>query len=147
MDIEKLKAFRLKNDGLSKTLGIEFFSTPPPDTVGARLEVNPTNSQPFGFLSGGASLAMAENLAGVGSLALCPDKICVGINVSGNHVRSVLEGDTVTAIARIIYKGRTLHTWQVDLTNSEGKLISTVTVTNYIMHGGKTVNVEDPHEN
>ena len=147
MDIEKLKAFRLKNDGLSKTLGIEFFSTPAPDTVGARLEVNPTNSQPFGFLSGGASLAMAENLAGVGSLALCPDKICVGINVSGNHVRSVLEGDTVTAIARIIYKGRTLHTWQVDLTNSEGKLISTVTVTNYIMHGGKTVNVEDPHEN
>ena len=86
MDIEKLKAFRLKNDGLSKTLGIEFFSTPAPDTVGARLEVNPTNSQPFGFLSGGASLAMAENLAGVGSLALCPDKICVGINVSGNHV-------------------------------------------------------------
>ena len=147
MDIEKLKAFRLKNDGLSKTLGIEFFSTPAPDTVGARLEVNPTNGQPFGFLSGGASLAMAENLAGVGSLALCPDKICVGINVSGNHVRSVLEGDTVTAIARIIYKGRTLHTWQVDLTNSEGKLISTVTVTNYIMHGGKTVNVEDPHEN
>ena len=147
MDIEKLKAVRLKNDGLSKTLGIEFFSTPAPDTVGARLEVNPTNSQPFGFLSGGASLAMAENLAGVGSLALCPDKICVGINVSGNHVRSVLEGDTVTAIARIIYKGRTLHTWQVDLTNSEGKLISTVTVTNYIMHGGKTVNVEDPHEN
>ena len=147
MDIEKLKAFRLKNDGLSKTLGIEFFSTPAPDTVGARLEVNPTNSQPFGFLSGGASLAMAEKLAGVGSLALCPDKICVGINVSGNHVRSVLEGDTVTAIARIIYKGRTLHTWQVDLTNSEGKLISTVTVTNYIMHGGKTVNVEDPHEN
>ena len=147
MDIEKLKAFRLKNDGLSKTLGIEFFSTPAPDTVGARLEVNPTNSQPFGFLSGGASLAMAENLAGVGSPALCPDKICVGINVSGNHVRSVLEGDTVTAIARIIYKGRTLHTWQVDLTNSEGKLISTVTVTNYIMHGGKTVNVEDPHEN
>ena len=53
----------------------------------------------------------------------------------------------MTAIARIIYKGRTLHTWQVDLTNSEGKLISTVTVTNYIMHGGKTVNVEDPHEN
>ena len=51
MDIEKLKAFRLKNDGLSKTLGIEFFSTPAPDTVGARLEVNPTNSQPFGFLS------------------------------------------------------------------------------------------------
>ena len=147
MDIEKLKAFRLKNDGLSKTLGIEFFSTPAPDTVGARLEVNPTNSQPFDFLSGGASLAMAENLAGVGSLALCPDKICVGINVSGNHVRSVLEGDTVTAIARIIYKGSTLHTWQVDLTNSEGKLISTVTVTNYIMHGGKTVNVEDPHEN
>lgn len=139
MDIEKLKAFRLENDGLSRTLGIEFLSTPEPDTVAARMKVNETNSQPFGFLSGGASLAMAENLAGVGSLALCPDKICVGINVSGNHVKSALEGDTVTALAHLIYKGRTLHNWRIDITNRDGRLISTVMVTNYIMSGGKAV--------
>ena len=133
MDIEKLKAFRLKNDGLSQTLGIEFFSTPEPDTVGARLKVNKTNSQPFGFLSGGASLAMAENLAGVGSMALCPKKIPVGINVSGSHVQGVLEGDTVTAYGKLQFNGHTLHEWQVDIKNSKGELISTVHVTNYLI--------------
>lgn len=119
--------------GLSKTLGMEFLSTPEPDTVMARMKVDGRNSQPFGFLSGGASLALAENLAGVGSMALCPKRICVGINVSGNHLRAVREGDTVTAYAKLQFKGNTLHEWQVDIRNSKDELISTVHVTNYVI--------------
>ena len=71
MDIEKLKSLVHRYDGLSNTLGMEFFSTPEPDTCKAKMKVDGRNTQPFGFLSGGASLALAENLAGVGSLALC----------------------------------------------------------------------------
>ena len=119
--------------GLSKTLGMEFLSTPEPDTVMARMKVDGRNSQPFGFLSGGASLALAENLAGVGPMALCPKRICVGINVSGNHLRAVREGDTVTAYAKLQFKGNTLHEWQVDIRNSNDELISTVHVTNYVI--------------
>ena len=133
MNVEKQKEILLKDDGLSNTLGMEFISTPEPDTCMARMKVDERNRQPFGFLSGGASLALAENLAGVGSLALCPGKICVGINVSGNHVRAVLEGDTVTAYGKLQFKGNTLHEWQIDIKNSEGNLISTVHVTNYFM--------------
>jgi len=133
MNVEKQKEILLKDDGLSNTLGMEFISTPEPDTCIARMKVDERNRQPFGFLSGGASLALAENLAGVGSLALCPGKICVGINVSGNHLRAVLEGDTVTAYGKLQFKGNTLHEWQIDIKNSEGNLISTVHVTNYIM--------------
>ena len=118
---------------MSKTLGMEFISTPDPDTCKARMRVDGRNRQPFGFLSGGASLALAENVAGVGSLALCPGKISVGINVSGSHVKAVLEGDCVEATARLLRKGRTLHQWQVSICNSEGELISSVSVTNYIM--------------
>ena len=99
----------------------------------ARMKVDGRNRQPFGFLSGGASLALAENLAGVGSMALCPKKIPVGINVSGSHVQAVLEGDTVTAYGKLQYKGNTLHEWQVDIKNSKGDLISTVHVTNYLI--------------
>ncbi len=133
MNVEKQKEILLKDDGLSNTLGMEFISTPEPDTCMAKMKVDERNRQPFGFLSGGASLALAENLAGVGSLALCPGKICVGINVSGNHLRAVLEGDTVTAYGKLQFKGNTLHEWQIDIKNSEGNLISTVHVTNYIM--------------
>ena len=133
MNVEKIKEMLRRHDGLSNTLGMEFISTPEPDTCKAVMKVDERNKQVFGFLSGGASLALAENLAGVGSIALCPGKICVGINVSGSHVKAVLEGDTVTAWGRLQFKGNTLHEWQIDITDSAGDLISTVHVTNYIM--------------
>lgn len=133
MNVEKIKEMLRRHDGLSNTLGMEFISTPEPDTCKAVMKVDERNKQAFGFLSGGASLALAENLAGVGSIALCPGKICVGINVSGSHVKAVLEGDIVTAWGRLQFKGNTLHEWQIDITDSAGDLISTVHVTNYIM--------------
>ena len=137
MDIEFIKEKIGRQPGLSNTLGMEFLSTPEPDTCMARMKVDERNRQPFGFLSGGASLALAENLAGVGSLALCPHKIGVGISVSGSHVKAVLEGDVVTATACLMHKGRTLHQWQVEIVNSAGELISTVQVTNYIISPAK----------
>lgn len=137
MNIDKIKEVLLKRNGLSNTLGMEFISTPDPDTCQARMKVDERNRQIFGFLSGGASLALAENLAGVGSLALCPNNICVGINVSGSHVKAVLDGDTVTATAHILHKGKTLHQWHVDIRNGAGDLISSVEVTNFVMNKPK----------
>lgn len=137
MDLERVKDIISRQDGLSNTLGMEFISTPEPDTCMARMRVDSRNKQVFGFLSGGATLALAENVAGVGSMALCPDKICVGINVSGNHVRAVLEGDTVTAYGRLQHKGNTLHQWHIEIKDGQGELISTVQVTNYAMNKPK----------
>lgn len=137
MNIDKIKEVLLKRDGLSNTLGMEFISTPDPNTCQARMKVDERNRQIFGFLSGGASLALAENLAGVGSLALCPSNICVGINISGSHVKAVLDGDTVTATAHILHKGKTLHQWHVDIRNGAGDLISSVEVTNFVMNKPK----------
>lgn len=133
MNIDHLKEMLRQQDGLTNTLGMEFASTPEPDTLIGQMKVDKRNRQVFGFLSGGATLALAENLAGVGSMAVCPGKVCVGINVSGNHLRSVLEGDTVTARGRLQYKGTRLHEWQVDIENAAGELISTVHVTNYVI--------------
>lgn len=133
MDVEAIKNIIEKQPNLSTALGMHFISTPDDDTCIATMTVDECNRQPFGFLSGGASLALAENLAGVGSSALCPDKICVGINVSGEHVKAVAEGETVTAHAHLVSKGRKLHVWNVNITDSLGDLISTVHVTNYII--------------
>ena len=135
MDIERVKDILLSKDGLSQTLGMEFLSTPEPDTCQARMKVDERNRQVFGFLSGGATLALAENLSGVGSMALCPNKICVGINVSANHVKAVLEGDTVTAYGRLLHRGKTLHVWHIEIKNEKGELVSSVQVTNFIMKG------------
>lgn len=118
---------------MSTALGMNFISIPDEDACIATMKVDERNRQPFGFLSGGASLALAENLAGVGSTALCPGKVCVGVSVSGEHVKAVEEGDTVTALAHLVSKGHKLHVWDVQITNSDGELISIVHVTNYIL--------------
>ena len=133
MNVEKIKDIIESKPNLSTALGMEFISTPEGDTCMARMKVDERNRQPFGFLSGGASLALAENVAGVGSSALCPGCACVGIEVSGSHVKAVAEGDTVTAYARMLHQGSTLHVWNVDIKDTTGDLISNVRVTNYII--------------
>ena len=126
MNVEKIKELINAKPNLSTALGMEFISTPEDDTCMARMRVDERNRQPFGFLSGGASLALAENVAGVGSSALCPGCACVGIEVSGSHVK-------VTAYARLLHQGTTLHVWNVDIKDTSGELISNVRVTNYVI--------------
>jgi uncharacterized protein (TIGR00369 family) len=133
MNVDSINQIINEKPNLSTVLGMEFISTPEDDTCMARMKVDERNRQPFGFLSGGASLALAENVAGVGSSSLCPGCACVGIEVSGSHVKAVSEGDTVTAFARLANKGTTLHVWHVEIKNSAGELISTVRVTNYVI--------------
>ena len=133
MNVDRIKQIIESKPNLSTALGMEFISTPEDDTCMACMKVDERNRQPFGFLSGGASLALAENVAGVGSSALCPGCACVGIEVSGSHVKAVVEGDTVTAYARMLHRGSTLHVWNVDIKDTAGDLISNVRVTNYII--------------
>ena len=127
VDVEVINNIIKEKPNLSTALGMEFLSTPEDD-------VDERNRQPFGYLSGGATLALAENVAGVGSSALCPGRACVGIEVSGSHVKAVSEGDTVTAYARLLHKGSALHVWNVDIKDTSGDLISNVRVTNYIIN-------------
>ena len=133
MNVEKIVEIINAKPNLSTALGMEFISTPEVDTCLAKMKVDERNRQPFGFLSGGASLALAENVAGVGSCSICPGCACVGIEVTGSHVKAVVEGDTVTAFAKMLHKGKTLHVWNVDIKDTAGDLISNVRVTNYVI--------------
>ncbi len=86
-------------------------------------------------LAGGASLALAECLAGYASNVLfCKDEeFATGMQVSANHILSVLENEVITAKADIIHRGAKTHVWNVDLFNSQGRLVSSVRVTNMII--------------
>ena len=137
MNIDKIKEIIENEPNMSTALGMEFFSTPEDDTCIGRMKVDERTRQPFGFLSGGASLALAENVAGIGSNAICDGCVCVGISVCGNHVKAVAEGDTVTAHGKLVSKGNKIHVWHVEVTNSAGELISTVQVTNYVIDPDK----------
>lgn len=122
------------NHALIGNLGIRFTSTSK-SGVEAVMPVDERTRQPFGILHGGATLALAETVAGLGSMILCnPDETMVGMQVSGNHISSAREGDMVHAEARIIHKGRSSHVWNVDIfAVSTGKLVSSVRVVNSVM--------------
>ncbi|RRD79568.1 Cof-type HAD-IIB family hydrolase [Tannerella forsythia] len=102
--------------------------------IEATMPVDERTRQPFGILHGGATLALAETVAGLGSMVLCaPDEMMVGMQVSGHHLSSAHEGDTVRAVATIIHKGRSSHVWNVDIFTSTDKLVSSVRVVNSVM--------------
>ncbi|KGL47418.1 HAD-IIB family hydrolase [Porphyromonas gulae] len=103
--------------------------------VEATMPVDIRTRQPMGILHGGASLAFAETLAGFGSVALCnPGEIQVGLQVSGNHVSSALEGDVLRGEASIMHQGRSTHVWSINIYSTKsGKLICTCRVLNSIL--------------
>lgn len=99
-----------------------------------QMPVDERTCQPFGILNGGASLALAEIVAGHGSIPLCSaNEMPCGIQVSANHLHMVPKGEFVIATGRLIHRGRTSHLWNVDITNQEGKLISTARIVNQIV--------------
>ncbi|HBF96626.1 MAG TPA: Cof-type HAD-IIB family hydrolase, partial [Porphyromonadaceae bacterium] len=82
----------------------------------------------------GATLALAESVAGQGSLTLCaPDEMAAGIQVSGNHISPAKEGDQVHAVGTLVHQGRSSHIWNIDIFTSAGRLVSTVRVVNSIL--------------
>lgn len=104
------------------------------DRVEATMPVDHRTRQPFGILHGGATLALAETVAGLGSMILCqPDEFVVGMQVSGNHISSAHEGDTVRAVGTIVHKGRSSHVWNIDVFTSTNKLVSSVRVVNSVL--------------
>ncbi len=102
--------------------------------VKATMPVNEHTCQPFGILNGGASLALAEIVAGHGSIPLCSEgQMPCGIQVSANHVSMVPFGSWVEATGTLIHRGRTTHIWNIDITSPEGKLVSTARIINQIV--------------
>ncbi len=102
--------------------------------VESNLILSEKNCRPGGILHGGANLAMAETVAGLGSMLLVnlKDTDVLGAQVSGNHTGILSEGKAL-ATAKIIHQGNKTHIWNVDIENENGKLISTVRVTNMIV--------------
>lgn len=123
----------MSKNTLMGNLGMQYtFASP--TRVEATMPVDKRTRQPFGILAGGATLALAETLAGLGSLCACPpDEYVVGMQVSGNHVSSAHDGDTVRGVATPVHIGRSSHVWTVDVFTSTGKLVSSVRVVNSVM--------------
>ena len=127
VDINRIPA------SMTENLGIQVLSCEK-GKVTATMPVDHRTCQPFGALNGGASLAMAEIISGMGSALYCSeDEIPCGVQVSANHVRMAPVGTTVTGVATCLHRGKRTHVWNVDVLNADGELISTARVINQIV--------------
>ena len=137
MSFDKDKILQLCNDWckntLMETLEIEYIDAGE-DFLTAKMPVNSRVHQPMGILHGGATVALAESVGSAASfLFINSEKQEVrGIEISANHLRSKREG-TVFCTAKIIHQGRSIHLWEVKITDEEGKLISLCKLTNMIL--------------
>lgn len=118
---------------LMETLEIKYVDAGE-DFLVATMPVNPRVHQPMGLLHGGASAALAESVGSAASIMFVnPEKQEVrGIEISANHLRSKREG-MVTATARIIHKGASIHLWEIRIVDENDKLISLCKLTNMVL--------------
>lgn len=108
---------------LGTTMGI-VVTEAAPDRVVATMPVA-GNRQPYGLLHGGASAVLVETLGSIAAgLHGGPGTAPVGIDLSCTHHRAAREG-TVTAVATPLSAGRTVATYDVRVTDDEGRAVCT----------------------
>ena len=134
-DKEKILQYcnQISKNTLMQTLNIEFIDA----GEGFLVDILPVNSsfhQPLWLLHGGASIALAECVGSSASHFFINEKEqeVRGIEISANHLKSIREG-FVFGTARIIHKGRSLHLWEVKITDEEGNLVSLCKLTNMVL--------------
>jgi len=137
MSFDKEKALKMCNEFAKNTLmeTLEIVYTDAGEGfLEAKMPVNSRVHQPMGLLHGGATVALAESVGSAASLLFVNPEIqeVRGIEISANHLRSKREG-VVTGTARIVHQGRSLHLWEVRVTDENGKLISLCKITNMVL--------------
>ncbi len=121
-------------DSLIAHLGIEVLEAGD-DYLKARMPVDQRTRQPAGVLHGGASVALAETLASWAA-AFAVDRSkhhCVGIEINANHLRPASSG-FVIRIARPIQLGKSLHVWEVRISDEKDKLVCVSRVTMAVLN-------------
>jgi 1,4-dihydroxy-2-naphthoyl-CoA hydrolase len=87
------------------------------------------NTQPYGLLHGGASVALAESLGSIGSaLHGHPDRLSVGVDINATHHRAARAG-LVTGVATAIHLGRSSASYDVVISDDEGRRVCTSRIT------------------
>ncbi len=137
MSFDKEKILQWCNDWskntLMETLEIKYIDAGE-DFLVATMPVNSRVHQPMGLLHGGASVALAESVGSAASIMFVnPQRQEVrGIEISANHLKSKKEG-MVTATAKILHRGASIHLWEIRIVDENDTLISLCKLTNMIL--------------
>ena len=116
---------------LDKKMGIEITEASLTRLVGTMPVEG--NTQPFGFLHGGANVVLAESLGSVGTLLHAGEnRVVVGIDINATHHKTATSG-IVTGVATPVSIGKTLCCWDIVITNDKGERTCTARITCMIL--------------
>ncbi len=111
------------DSGLDATLGIEL-QTLEPDRVVATMPITKGHLQPYGFLHGGATAALAEHVASFGAnLNLKPGQAAFGLEIHTTHLRKKRDG-TLIATATPVHRGRRIQVWRIEIEDEKGRRVA-----------------------
>ena len=114
-------------DSLMARMGIEVVEASPERLVATMPVAG--NTQPYGLLHGGASVVLAETLGSIGAaLHAGPDRAVVGLDINATHHRAARSG-LVTGTATALSLGRTLASYEVVVTDEDGRRVCTSRIT------------------
>ena len=134
-DKEKILQYcnQVSKNTLMQTLNIEYTDAGE-DFLVATMPVNSSVHQPMGLLHGGASVALAESVGSAASMLFVNSELSEirGIEISANHLKARRDG-MVTATARIVHKGRSIHLWEIRIVDERDSLISLCKLTNMVL--------------
>ena len=125
---------KMSENNMVGHLGIEFTELTP-EYICAKMPVDSRTKQPMGLLHGGASVVLAESLGSIASwLSLeNPDKqAAVGVEINANHLKAARE-DYVYAKCTPLKVGRTMHVWDIKISNEKGDLVCVCRLTTAII--------------
>lgn len=116
---------------LDLKMGIQIIEANPERLVGTMPVEG--NTQPLGYLHGGANVVLAESLGSIGTaLHAGVNRRIVGIDINATHHKIALSG-IVTGIATPISLGKTLCSWEIAITNDQGERTCTARLTCLIL--------------
>jgi uncharacterized protein (TIGR00369 family) len=112
---------------LAERMGIEFVEVSAQRLV-ATMPVE-GNTQPYGLLHGGASVVLAETLGSLGAaMHAGPGRVAVGLDINASHHRAARAG-RVTGVATPVHAGSTVVSYQVEISDQEGRRVCTSRIT------------------
>ena len=128
----------MSKNSLGEWLGIHFTEIGE-NYLKASMPVDHRTIQPFGYLHGGASAAMAETMGSVGAvLVVDPAQFLVlGVEINANHIRAVREG-MVFGTALPLHIGGSSQVWEIKITDDREKLSCVSRLTVFIKRKGRS---------
>lgn len=115
--------------GLPAALGLCDFERDDDRLARMRMPVSDAVLQPYGIVHGGAYAALAETVTSRATFEIVgPELGAFGQGNDCSFLRPVSEG-SVTAEARARHRGRTSWVWEVEMTDSPGRLCALSRVT------------------